>query len=98
MKAGESLADAIRLAGGFRPEADRRRVQIERIVPATKRGPSGSDKEVIDITSPSLASGFGPTTQRLEAGDVIHVFTVAPALANRIDVQGNVFQPAPVAI
>jgi protein involved in polysaccharide export with SLBB domain len=97
MKVGESLADAIRMAGGFRPEADRRRVLIERFVPAERRGASGNDKEVLDITSPLLATGYGPTTQRIEAGDVIHVFTVAPIVANRIEVQGNVYQPAPVA-
>ena len=97
LKIGQSLADAIQMAGGFRPEADRRRIQIERIVPANRRGPSGSDKEVLDITSPLLATGFGPTTQVLEAGDVIRVFSVPTAVANRIEIQGNVFQPTPVA-
>jgi protein involved in polysaccharide export with SLBB domain len=96
LKPGESLADAIRMAGGFRPEADRRRVQVERIVPAGQRGASGKDKEVLDITSPELATGFGPTTQKLEAGDVVRVFTVETAVTNKIDVQGNVYQPAPV--
>jgi protein involved in polysaccharide export with SLBB domain len=97
LKQGESLADAIRMAGGFRPEADRRRVQIERIVPAAQRGVSGKDKEVLDITSPELATGYGPTTQKMEAGDVVRVFTVAAAVSNKIDVEGNVYQPAPVA-
>ena len=97
LKAGESLADAIRMAGGFRPEADRRRVQIERIVPASERGPSGNDKEILDITSPLLSSGFGPTTQKLEAGDIVRVFAVATVLANKVEVQGNVFQPGRVA-
>jgi polysaccharide biosynthesis/export protein len=97
LKPGESLADAIRMAGGFRPEADRRRVQIERIVPATQRGVSGTDKEVLDITSPLLASGYGPTTQRLEAGDVIRVFAVASVVANKVEVEGNVFQPGRLA-
>lgn len=97
LRSGESLADAIRMAGGFRPEADRRRVQIERIVPPADRSTAGNDKEVLDITSPSLATGYGPTNQKMEAGDVVHVFTVAPRLANEIDVQGNVYQPARVA-
>jgi polysaccharide biosynthesis/export protein len=97
LKPGESVADAIRMAGGFLPQADRRRLTIERIVPAERRGASGSDKEVLDITSPQLATGYGPTTQKLEAGDVIRVFTIAPIVANRIEVEGNVFQPAPVA-
>jgi protein involved in polysaccharide export with SLBB domain len=97
LKPGESLADAIRLAGGFRADADRRRVQIERIVPASLRGPAGSDKEVLDITSPALSTGYGPTTQKLETGDVIRVFSIAPGLSNKVDVLGNVFQPGRVA-
>jgi protein involved in polysaccharide export with SLBB domain len=96
LKPGESLADAIRMAGGFRAEADRRRVQIERILPAAARGPSGSDKEILDITSPLLASGYGPTTQKLEDGDIVRVFSVAPALANKVEVQGNVYHPGVV--
>lgn len=97
MKPGESLADVIRIAGGFRPEADRRRVQIERIVPAAERGVSGNDKEVLDITSPLLATGYGPTTQKIEAGDVVRVFAVAPTVTNKVEVEGNVFQPGRVA-
>jgi polysaccharide biosynthesis/export protein len=97
LRPGESLADAIRMAGGFRPEADRRRVQIERIVPAAVRGSAGSDKEVLDITSPLLATGFGPTTQKLESGDIVRVFSVSTVLANKIDVEGHVFQPGRIA-
>lgn len=94
LKAGESLADAIRMAGGFRPEAERRRVLIERYVPAAQRAISGSDKELLDITSSLLATGFGPTTQKMEAGDVVHVFRVAPVVVNKVEVHGNVFHPA----
>jgi protein involved in polysaccharide export with SLBB domain len=97
LKLGESLADVIRMAGGFMPNADRRRVQIERIVPASSRTEAGSDKEVLDITSPLLATGYGPTTQRMEAGDVVHVFSVAPRVANRIEVEGNVWNPSTIA-
>jgi protein involved in polysaccharide export with SLBB domain len=97
LKAGESLADAIRMAGGFRPDADRRRVLIQRVIPAERRGAAGTDNEVIDITSPLLATGYGPTTQKLEPNDVIHVFTISPVVANRIEVRGNVYIPAPVA-
>src|SRR5919106_1760685 len=37
LRDGETLADALRMAGGFRPAADRSRLQIGRIVPATAR-------------------------------------------------------------
>jgi polysaccharide biosynthesis/export protein len=97
LKPGESVADAIRMAGGFRPEADRRRVQIERIIPPSQRDTTGRGKEVIDIISPTLATSYGPTTAKLEPGDIIRVYSVAAAISNRIDVEGNVFQPAPVA-
>jgi protein involved in polysaccharide export with SLBB domain len=91
LKAGETLADAIRMAGGFLPEAERRRLQIERIVPPTQREQSGSDKEVIDITSPSLAT-------RVESGDVVHVYTVAQRVANQLDVEGlGVWHPSRIA-
>jgi polysaccharide biosynthesis/export protein len=97
LRPGESIADAIRMAGGFRPEADRRRVQIERIVAPGKRTESGNDKEVLDITSPEFASGYGPATQKLEPGDVVHVFTVAPRVSNRIEVEGNVWAPSGIS-
>jgi polysaccharide biosynthesis/export protein len=97
LRVGESLADAIRMAGGFRPEADRRRVQIERIVPAAERGSSGNDREILDITSPMLSTGFGPTTQKLEGGDIVRVFSIAPEVANKVEVEGNVFQPGRIA-
>ena len=97
LKEGESLADVIRMAGGFRPEADRRKVQIERIVPPNRRTQSGSDAEVIDVTSSQLTTGFGPTTQPMQAGDVIHVFSIAPRVVNRIEVSGNVWSPSPIS-
>jgi protein involved in polysaccharide export with SLBB domain len=96
LKAEESLADLIRMAGGFRPEANRRRVQIERIIPASQRAP-GNDKEVIDITSPMLAADAGPARIKMEAGDVVRVFSIEPVVANKVDVEGNVYQPGRIA-
>lgn len=91
LKQGESLGDAVRMAGGFLPEAERRRVQIERIVPPEARGRVGADKEIIDITSPSLATP-------VEAGDIVHVFTVTSPLVNQIDVEGlGVWRPSRIA-
>ena len=51
---GENLGDLIRMAGGFRPEADRRRLQIERVVPPQRRTAVGMDRELFEITAPSL--------------------------------------------
>jgi protein involved in polysaccharide export with SLBB domain len=95
LKVGETLADAIRAAGGFRATANRSRVQIERIVPPQARTPGGRDRVVIDITSEQLLSGSGPTFA-LENGDVVHVFPVADRVRNRVDVHGNVWGPGTV--
>lgn len=91
LKTGETLNDAIRMAGGFLPEAERRRLQIERVVPAAERQRVGSDKEVIDITSPSLATP-------IESGDVVHVFRIADRIANDISVEGlGIWRPTRIA-
>ena len=60
MKQGETLADALRFAGGFNATAARRRVQIERIVPPSDRGVAGRDRVVRDIVSDEFAAGSGP--------------------------------------
>ena len=92
MKAGESLAEAIKAAGGFTAEASRRRVQIERIVPADQRPMGGRDRVVIDISTVTTnAEDAGPV--KMESGDVVHVFPVADRVRDRIVVQGDVWSP-----
>jgi polysaccharide biosynthesis/export protein len=95
---GESLADAIRMAGGLRAEADRRRVQIERIVPPSRRTASGQDKEVLDVPAENVAASNGPQAQKLESGDVVRVFAVDRRISNMVRVVGNVWQPAAIAL
>jgi protein involved in polysaccharide export with SLBB domain len=51
---GQTLADAIRTAGGFRPDAALRRVSILRILPDAARGPGPAPRAMIDV---QLASG-----------------------------------------
>src|SRR5437764_14651655 len=92
LKAGESLADVIRAAGGFTAEASRRRVQIERIVPAEQRVAGGRDRVVIDISSVTTnAEDAGPV--KMEPGDVVRVFPVADRVRDRIAVNGDVWSP-----
>jgi protein involved in polysaccharide export with SLBB domain len=93
LRNSESLGDLIHMAGGFRPEADRRRVQIERYVPPEQRGSSGSDRVLFDVSSASLENSREP----LLSGDVVRVLTVARKIANQITVTGNVWSPGPVA-
>ena len=92
MREGETLSDAIRFAGGFTPNASRRRVQIERVQAPTDRGEGGRDRVTLDISPVSLAEG-SPSDVALMAGDVIRVFPVTERTRNRIAVEGNVWQP-----
>jgi polysaccharide export outer membrane protein len=97
MKPGETLADALRFAGGFTATAARRRVQIERIIPPAQRTTGGRDRIVTDITSDDFVSGTGPSVP-VFAGDVIRVFSVAARVRNRITVAGDVWSPGSLGI
>jgi protein involved in polysaccharide export with SLBB domain len=88
----ETLADALKFAGGFTATAARRRVQIERIVPPAQRTPGGRDRVVTEIVSDEFVTGTGPSIPVLD-GDVIRVFTVASRVRNRIYVRGDVWAP-----
>ena len=94
LKPNETLADAIRFAGGFSPTASRTRIQIERILPPSQRAEGGRDRYTIDVSSAALASdqGTGPNIP-LVAGDIIRVFKITERVRNRIAIAGNVWQP-----
>jgi len=54
LKGTETLADLVRTAGGFRPEAQLKRVAVFRLLPAAERGPGAPTRAVIDVAlSPS---------------------------------------------
>src|SRR5262249_1932893 len=95
LRKGETLADAIRSAGGFTAEAARRRVQISRILPPTQRDTTDRARVVIDVSSDQFANGVGPSYP-LEPGDVIQVFAVNERVSRRVAVTGNVWTPGPV--
>ncbi|HEY4954869.1 MAG TPA: SLBB domain-containing protein, partial [Gemmatimonadaceae bacterium] len=61
MRPNETLADALRFAGGFTATAARRRVQIERIVPPAQRVTGGRDRIVTEIVSDEFLTGTGPS-------------------------------------
>jgi len=92
MRPNETLADALRFAGGFTATAARRRVQIERIVPPAQRGLGGRDRVVTEIVSDDFTNGTGPSVAVLP-GDLIRVFSVASRVRNRIFVHGDVWSP-----
>lgn len=90
----ETLADLIRLAGGFTPAAATQRIQIERITPAARRTAAGQERTVIDVAAPNAGNGEAAwSTIRLEPGDIVTVFSVAKRVRNRITVVGNVWTP-----
>jgi protein involved in polysaccharide export with SLBB domain len=96
IKPTETLADALRFAGGFKATASRQRVQVERIVPPSERAP-GRDRVTTDIVSDAFLTGTGPAVP-VEPGDVIRVFPVATRVRNRIAVHGNVNMPGTIGL
>jgi polysaccharide export outer membrane protein len=91
IKAGQTLADVVQMAGGFNELADRRRVQIDRIVPPADRVASGDDRQVVDVPGALLS------TAPVRGGDVIRVLQIAKRVGRRVAVLGNVWSPGPVA-
>ena len=92
MKTGETLGDLIRASGGFTATASRRRVQIQRILPPTQRGPAGRDRVVIDVSADQFDEEAAPGLA-LAPGDDVQVFPVADRVGNQISVIGNVWAP-----
>ncbi|MDQ2666067.1 MAG: SLBB domain-containing protein [Gemmatimonadota bacterium] len=92
LKQGETLANLIRTAGGFRATASRQRVLIERIVPPDQRAGPGRDRITIDVAS-DLAPASTGAGVALQNGDVVRIFQIAERVRNRVTVQGNVYQP-----
>lgn len=97
LKPTETLADLIHAAGGFRAEASRRRVQIERILPPAQRTADGRDRVTIDIESDVAANGNAFNVP-LEPGDIVRVFSVARRVRNTVIVSGNVWSPGPQGV
>jgi protein involved in polysaccharide export with SLBB domain len=102
LKEGETLADLIRAAGGYKPTASRTRVQIERILPPAQREPGGRDRVVMDVTVDARAAAGGDGAKGADgaalalpvvAGDVVRIFPITERVRNRIHVLGDVWQP-----
>ena len=75
LKAGETLDDLIKSAGGFRPEAARQRVKITRVLPPAERGTQATARVAIDVP---LVDALPPRFA-LEDGDEIQVDALADA-------------------
>jgi len=75
LKAGETLADLITAAGGFRPEAARERVKVQRVLPAAQRATQATARVTVDVP----LAGAVPPRFALEDGDVVQVDALAEA-------------------
>jgi protein involved in polysaccharide export with SLBB domain len=110
IKTGETLADLLHAAGGFRPDAALRRVTIHRLLPAAERGPTAPPRAAIDVALTAAPSGSGERGAgpadplngvsipplALADGDSVVVDTV-PALSGQlyVAVAGMVNKPGP---
>ena len=89
-KAGETLADMIQAAGGFRPDAALERVKVDRILPAGARGSQTTARVTIDVP---MVNGAVPPFA-LQDGDVVQVDALADAAdAYTVAITGMVQQP-----
>jgi protein involved in polysaccharide export with SLBB domain len=90
LRAGETLGDALRFAGGLEADAARDRIQVDRIVPPAERQP-GRDRIVMDIAVPDT----GTSAEPLRDGDVVEVFPVGTLRRNYVHLDGQVTRPGP---
>ncbi len=89
-KAGETLADMIKAAGGFRPDAARERVKVERILPPDARGAQTTARVTLDVP---MAHGTVPP-YAVEDGDIVRVDALADATDQyTVAITGMVQQP-----
>ena len=90
MRGNEGLADLITFAGGPTADAVMSRIQIERILPPSQRQP-GLVRVTRDVDPRTIATGA--LNERLEDGDIVHVFEVNEETRNRVWLLGEVRNP-----
>ncbi|PYP19551.1 MAG: hypothetical protein DMD53_13950 [Gemmatimonadetes bacterium] len=91
LKAGETVVDLVHAAGGFRPDAQLKRLAVYRLLPVANRSPGSPPRAVIDVAlTPAVSKEQGavppgdpplPVTMpsmALEDGDSVVVDAVAP--------------------
>ncbi len=81
LKSGETLAELLRAAGGFRADAELRRITVHRVLPPAARSPTTPPRSVIDLELPAGVGTNGATgipTLTLENGDSVVVDSLRP--------------------
>jgi protein involved in polysaccharide export with SLBB domain len=107
LRSGQTLADLIGLAGGFRADAELRRLTVHRILPAPMRGPGPFPRAVVDVplgvaaepgdgweTEGAWLGGVAVPTLPLENGDSVVVDTIlSPDGSLSVTIGGMVNKP-----
>ena len=83
----KSVADVLELAGGVLPAAALRHVEVQRLEAHEKRTMLSLDLSPEDKSSQEIASF------RVQDGDIIHIFPIAPYNQSTIYLQGHVLRP-----
>jgi protein involved in polysaccharide export with SLBB domain len=83
----KSLADVLELAGGILPAAALKHVEVQRVEAHDKRTMLSLDLSSDNGTSPQLAAF------KVQDGDEIHIFPIAPYNEDAIYLQGHVLRP-----
>jgi protein involved in polysaccharide export with SLBB domain len=94
LRGAETLTNLIQMAGGLRPEASARRMQISRVLPPAERRAAGRERVIIDVDSATIAMGRDVP---LQPHDRVSVSAVAARVRQRINVSGAVWAPAEVS-
>jgi protein involved in polysaccharide export with SLBB domain len=98
IKPGETLADLLTAAGGFRPDAELKRVTIHRFLPAGERRPPAPARAAIDVALVAAdtggVSGVAVPPVALADGDSVAVDSLPPVDSQyTVSVAGMVNKP-----
>ncbi len=86
LKAGETLASVLKMAGGFTAASDTGRIQLERIEGSQSR-------TLIDIGPTAAGAGPQALAAPVQDRDLIRVFPLHPSLRKIVSLAGNVARP-----
>ncbi|MEE2669523.1 MAG: SLBB domain-containing protein, partial [Gemmatimonadota bacterium] len=89
LKPGEQLRDLLEFAGGPRPEAYLRRIQIDRILPPEDRTPE-RERVLLDVDLEVMSND---EDFELLDGDHVSILSVGETVSNLVVVEGHVEKP-----
>src|SRR3984893_2854869 len=90
LRSEKTLADALDLAGGILPAAALQHIEVQRLVAHEKR-----TMLTLDISATSDANSITKQLNafKIQGGDQIHIFPIAPYNESAIYLQGHVLRP-----